>query len=144
MKLLKKSLHEDGKSSMDLGEYFNTFKKGSRKNRKIICSTKHGFNFKKLDQVKTFVHISESPIPTNERSKNIHLAWTKTFLPNRMRTFLFKFYNNLLGTGNRVAHFVGDYDSGCTFCSVGLVLPAPIETCLHIFWHCQFVNPIIL
>jgi hypothetical protein len=44
--IAKKCLHEDGKTSMDLGKYFTTFKKTSRKNRKIICNRKHGFNLK--------------------------------------------------------------------------------------------------
>jgi len=96
-----------------------------------------------MEQVKTFAKITDSSVPSNARLKHIHLAWTKKFLPYKMCTFLFKFYSNLLGTGNRVAHFVGDFDSSCTFCTAGLLLPSPIESFLHIFLHCPLVNPIV-
>jgi len=52
---------------MEFEEYLNRFKKGSRKNRKIISNTKHGFNFKKMEQVKTFARIIDSPVPSNDR-----------------------------------------------------------------------------
>jgi len=118
---------------MELDEYLNTFKKGSRKNRKIISNTKHGFNFKKMAQTKTFARITDSSVWTNERLKHKHLAWTKNFLPNRMRTFLFKFYNNLLGTRNRVAHIVTDFDPVALFAQPGCFRSCPLKHFLMSF-----------
>jgi len=97
-----------------------------------------------MEQMKTFAKITDSPVPSNARLKHIYSSWTKSFLPNKMRAFLFKFYNNLLGTGNRVAHFVGDFDASCTFCTAGLLLPSSIESFSQIFLHCPFVHSIVL
>jgi hypothetical protein len=71
-------------------------------------------------------------------------AWNLSFLPNRIRTFIFKFYNNLLGINVRTAHFAANPDRTCFFCS-NTGAP-PDETFTHLFrdcpstanWHARF------
>ena len=69
--------------------------------------------------------------------------WNTFYLPNRFRVFLFKFYNNCLGTGNRVAHFDPGAEVQCIFCVKAGSLPAPIETIKHVFFECPHVNNIV-
>jgi hypothetical protein len=61
--------------------------------------------------------------------------WNKTGLNNRVRTFIFKFYNNLLGLNTRLSHFVIDQSRNCAFCTC-TADPVPDETFLHLFFDC--------
>jgi hypothetical protein len=58
--------------------------------------------------------------------------------------FKFKFYNNILGTNNRISHFNRDVDAACTFCSLVGPRSVPEESFRHIFFDCPAVNSIIL
>jgi hypothetical protein len=77
--------------------------------------------------------------------------WNCTGLTNRQKTFIFKFYNNLLGLNTRLSHFVINQSRGCTFCH-GTVDPVPDETFLHLFfdcpvttsWHDKFLEKYII
>jgi len=56
---------------------------------------------------------------------------------------LFKYYNNLLGTGSRLAHFNQNSEIQCHFCVRNKNLPAPIESFSHVFFDCPFVLKIV-
>ena len=62
---------------------------------------------------------------------------------DRLKVFLFKFHNNILGTGSRVSHFNPTADVACNFCTEAKLLPPPIETFSHIFYDCPIVNKIL-
>ena len=64
-------------------------------------------------------------------------------LTNRIRVFLLKYYNNLLGTGNRVLHIDPSKDPSCHFCLLEKNLPAPVESFAHIFYDCPTVEKIV-
>ena len=53
-----------------------------------------------------------------------------------------KYYNNILGTGNRVAHIDRSIDPSCTFCRKSGNLPPPLESFSHIFYDCPTVEKI--
>ncbi len=62
--------------------------------------------------------------------------WGKNYLGNDFRVFLLKYYNNLLGLGNRTAHFVQNADARCTFCLLAN-RPDPVpESFEHVFYSC--------
>ncbi len=61
--------------------------------------------------------------------------WNIGGIPNRVRVFFFKFYNNLLGLNTRLSHFVANKSRGCNFCE-GTVNPVPDETFIHVFLRC--------
>jgi hypothetical protein len=68
---------------------------------------------------------------------------------NRVRVFLFQFYNNILGLNTRISHFVPNQNRACTFCTItGNINPVPDESFIHLFlncetsadWHSQFLS----
>jgi len=65
-----------------------------------------------------------------------------TFLSTKTKDFLFKFYNNLLGTNQRVHKFNKTVCPSCTFCSLECNLPSPLETFTHIFYDCPSVQKV--
>jgi hypothetical protein len=60
-------------------------------------------------------------------------AWAKHCYTNKIREFVFKFKNNLLGLNTRVSHFNRDVSRGFTFCTIQHVDPALDESFLHLF-----------
>ena len=70
-------------------------------------------------------------------------GWNNHFLSNNVRTFLFKYYNNILGLNSRVAKFNNTVDTSCTFCNLAKCFPAPKESFAHIFYDCPVTNRII-
>jgi hypothetical protein len=66
--------------------------------------------------------------------------WNFTGLPNTVREFAFKFFNNQLGLNTRVSHFVADHPRHCTLCFIsGVGPPLSDETFLHLFSECNIV-----
>jgi hypothetical protein len=69
--------------------------------------------------------------------------WGKSYLNNDLRVFLLKYYNNILGLGNRIAHFVQNAESRCTFCLLSN-RPDPVsESFEHIFYSCPSTQAIL-
>jgi hypothetical protein len=100
-------------------------------------------------QTTTFATVSGSVIPTNDIYGSIISAWSKNALSNRFRTFLFKFYNNILGLNTRVSHFDNNVSRKCTLCTINqqsvftnanpgtVPVPVPDETFKHLFFDCS-------
>ena len=57
-----------------------------------------------MPQVKTFLGLTETENIEIIWIKNMMGAWNYSFLPSKIRTFLFKFYDKILGLNSRVAN----------------------------------------
>ena len=71
-------------------------------------------------------------------------AWNKLFLPSEIKVFLFKFYNNILGTNLRVSKFNRETKPECTFCPINGPFPVPREDFSHIFFNCPSMKKIVI
>jgi hypothetical protein len=97
--------------------------------------------------VVSFCTLVRLPIPKKETVGTLLGVWNTGGINNRARTFIFKFYNNLLGLNTRLSHFVANQNRGCTFCE-GTFTTVPDESFIHIFlectttfdWHNQFLR----
>jgi hypothetical protein len=97
-------------------------KKGSKQIRKYLYKEnikKKRIEISKLRQVTTFFDLIGLPVPNTNVLKFIHTLWTFHFLPNKIREFGFKFYNNILGLNTRVANFNQAVNRNCTLCTRG-------------------------
>jgi hypothetical protein len=112
----RKKFHKEGATGMDITEFLTSFKKGSRKFRRILGYEKKTYDLSKLTHVTSFARITNTTVPRLERLKNLYSIWGRGYLNNDVRVFMFKYYNNILGLGNRIAHFVQNADARCTFC----------------------------
>jgi hypothetical protein len=123
--------------------------KGSKNIRNILYKAE--ISRKKIDltkskQVKKFFELIEVPVPNKEKISFYMSLWSCHFLPNKIREFGYKFFNNTLGINTRVAHFNANIGTGCTFCSIrgrgeegGAT---PDESFLHLFHDCNHVKKI--
>jgi hypothetical protein len=136
---LKNSRQNTG-TSIDLTDYFKSFKRGSAGIRKILMQG----NLKLLtlaqqQTIKTFFRLVNFNIDTvpEVRIRSGACLWGDYALHNHFRDFLYKFFNNCLGINTRTSHFVPDRGRGCTFCTLQGVGIAPDESFLHLFYDCD-------
>ncbi len=100
-------------------------------------------HFRKMQQVKSYCKCTATAFVNENRSESNLTTWNNYSFPNRFKVFLFKYYNNILGTNNRVAHFNRETNAACFFCQKSLNLPAPAESFAHVFYDCPSVQKII-
>jgi hypothetical protein len=109
----------------------------------ILGYEKKTYDLTKLTQVNTFARITNTTVPPVERLKNMHCTWGKSFLCNELRVFLLKYHNNLLGLGNRLAHFVQNVDVRCTFCVLANKQDPVPESFEHVFYSCPVTQALL-
>ena len=129
-----------GKSS-DIVTFFGSFKKGSKKWRKILQqSLLDEIRVLELTSVRTFLSVSllDGAEQDEKIIKKAISFWNYSFLPNHFREFLYKFYYNKLGINTRTSHFGGD-SRLCTFCTLRGGLSND-ETFAHLFFDCPTVK----
>jgi hypothetical protein len=61
----------------------------------------------------------------------------------KLRDFIYKFRNNILGINTRVSHFVNNISRTCTFCVIANARNAVDETFSHLFYDCPITNKAI-
>jgi hypothetical protein len=87
--------------------------------------------------------ITNTTVPGIERVKNMYCIWGRAYLNKDLRIFLLKYYNNILGLGNRIAHFVPNVENRCTFCLI-TNKPDPVpESFEHLFFSCPVTQDIL-
>jgi hypothetical protein len=130
--------------SQSIASFLGRFRKGSKPFRNIISKANAKQNMSQLPQVKTFLRLIDCDPPSDVRIKSLFCSWNKTVFSSRINLFKFKYYNNILGTNNRVSHFNREINAGCTFCNISGPRPIPVESFSHIFYDCPVVNGLIL
>jgi hypothetical protein len=66
----------------------------------------------------------------------MHGTWGRHGLNNQLQVYALKYYNKILGLSNRVAHFVPNADTRCTFCIMENREIIGAESFEHIFYSC--------
>ena len=97
----------------------------------------------KLTQVVTFLKLTGSANIEPTRLRGMIGAWNNSYLPGNIRTFLFKFYNNIRGLNVKVSKFNPLIDPSCTFCSNRNFRPAERESFAHLFFYCETTQVIL-
>ncbi len=121
---------------------------------------KKNFKIEEAQSTVTFLRASGLNF-TDPVSYGIRISlWGIRGVPNRTKTFLFKYFNNILGINTRLSHFVANRRRGCTFCElrvptagglgpdpelvpvpaapvpVPVPVPLPDESFEHLFYGC--------
>jgi hypothetical protein len=123
-------------SSRPIDTEFLSLKNPGKKIRSWFTKKQNlSFDITKAKFFVTFQTLTQSALPNGSILGNRISMWIKTGLSNRIRMFIFKFYNNLLGLNKRLSHFVIKQSWNCTFCT-GTTDLVPDETFLHLFFDC--------
>jgi hypothetical protein len=125
-------------SSVSIREEFLQVKKPGKKICTVLAKhRKKNFEIEKAKATVTFCDVSGTQF-TDPVSYGFRISlWGIQGLLNQTRTFLFKYFNNLLGLNVRLSHFVTNQQRGCTFCSLTNVAIIPDETFSHLFYDCD-------
>jgi hypothetical protein len=126
---------DTGKSE-SITQFFSIKKGEAKKVRKFLDARQSKVkSVNDLCTTKTFIRLTE----LNETPLfygKIAGFWLKNFLPNKVREFCFKFYNNQLPLNTRLSHFLPNMTRGCTFCAINRMDPVPDEDFMHLFYRC--------
>jgi hypothetical protein len=123
-------------TSIDLKDFFNSFKKGSKSVRRIFSNVPDS-DICNLKQVQSFLRITNitlNEINVSEIKIQFSL-WANPAFKMDFREFVFKFYNNNLGINTRVSHFAAEVNRNCTFCTLGNEIND--ESFEHLFLQCN-------
>jgi hypothetical protein len=139
-KIRYRKIELNDKKTVDVTTFVNRSKKGSKRFRDILFSENCNYIPHNIVKFASNMDI----IIGIEGAKKINSSWHNNVFNNSTKTFLFKFYNNILGYNNAVAHFVRNHSPNCTFCDTAGVQDIINETPLHLFFGCtvteNFVN----
>ncbi len=138
-----KKYRKEGEKAVSIDIFFRSFKKGSKKFRKVLSAVKGKYRKPRgceIRPVKKFLELIDCQRPIDVRIKSLFFSWDKYFLLSRLKTFKFKYYNNVLGLNARVAHFNNTVSAECTFCNIAGPHPAPAESLSHIFYYCPVTS----
>ncbi len=141
-----KKYRKEGEKADSIDIFFRSFKKGSKKFRKVLSAEKGKYRKPggcEIRPVKKFLELIDCQRPNEVRLKSLFFSWDKYFLPSRLKTFKFKYYNNVLGLNARVAHFNNTVSAECTFYSIAGPHPAPAESLSHIFYNCPVTTNLL-
>jgi hypothetical protein len=73
---------------MSVADFMQSFKKGSRKFRRILGYETKDYDITKLTQVNTMARITNTDVPNIERVKGMYSMWGKSYLNNDLRVFV--------------------------------------------------------
>jgi hypothetical protein len=124
--------------------FMKTFTLGSKPFRKILChSDASKQKIERVHTVQSFFEIIGIPVPDPAHLRKCWGFWNKNYLGNKCRQFLFKFYNNILGTNERVSEFVQGHNPECTLCEISSEpRPRQAESFCHVFFSCAYSSKI--
>jgi hypothetical protein len=136
----KKAGNDNPGPAVGIEFFMKTFTRGSKPFRRILCHSE--FIKQKIENVHTvrsFFEITGIAAPDPVQLRKCWGFCNKTYLGNKCREFLFKFYKNILGTNDRVSKFVHGHNPECTLCEISNEpLPRQAESFNHIFASCIY------
>jgi hypothetical protein len=123
--------------------FLQRIKKGSKKFRLLLSDGKNESGVENMQLVETFCRLINSPVPAATDLNVLYGSWNFVFFENRIRTFCFRYFNNSLSVGARIAaryrgagQLVNDR---CVFClKAGATVPAR-EDFIHVFYDCPYI-----
>ncbi len=139
---LRPNARNNGSCTYVTMDYLPLKKPGKKIRASLVKKARKAFKLDEQQCCKTFLSVTSTFFPGEDiYSKRISF-WNSSGILNRIRTFAFKFYNNLLGINTQLSHFVQNQLRGCTFCVLsnngnGNI---PDETFSHIFYECDTVR----
>jgi hypothetical protein len=111
-------------------------KKGSKVYRNYLTKLRIPKKPANTNSFKKFFALCETTLDQDKILSKFNSRWNVNGASNKLREFVFKFCNNLLGLNSRVNHFNRLINEDCTFCTVNKNFPAPRETFIHLFFNC--------
>jgi hypothetical protein len=128
--------HVDGRSQ-SITNYVHRYRKGSKATRQIIEHRSNSLiNVRELRHVNTFFGLVNLPVPDSATLRRINKSWCLSYLPSRVKDFIFKMRSNYLQLNNRLNAYNENVDPKCTFCRIPIGGGAARDSLEHCFLTC--------
>jgi hypothetical protein len=88
----------------------------------------------------TFFNLANLPIPESDKLQKLLSIWNHPMFTNLVKTFILKFFHNILGLNTRVFHFVANYNRKCQLCIARDPRTVNDESFAHLFASCPVAN----
>jgi hypothetical protein len=124
-----------GSSRFIVDEFIPLKNPGKKIRASLTKKGREQFDVSKTKFVTKFRDLTQISLPSKEILGTRVSLWNLSGITNHVRTFLFKFFNNILGLNTRISHFVPGQSRDCTFC-LGTFGPISEETFIHLFYEC--------
>jgi len=125
----------NGSSRTIMDEFLPLKNPGKKMRASLTKKLRESNDISKAKFTTKFRELTQTSIINKEILGTRVSLWNLPGLNNRVRTFTFKFFNNILGLNTRISHFVPGQTRDCTFC-IGTIGPISEETFIHIFYEC--------
>jgi hypothetical protein len=132
---MRPNRRSNGSSRTILDEFLPLKNPGKKMRASFTKKRRENNDISKAKFVTKFRDLTQTSLQNNESLGTRVSLWNLPGLSNRVRTFTFKFFNNILGLNTRISHFVPGQTRDCTFC-IGTIGPISEETFIHIFYEC--------
>jgi hypothetical protein len=137
---LRPNARNDGSNLCVLRDFIPLKNPGKKIRTTLVKKRRKQFKLEDHSTVKKFLEVTGTEFPGELAFERLFTLWNCNGLLNRIRTFLFRFFNNTLGINTRLSHFVQGQSRGCGFCVINGTVPPPDETFKHIFLDCPVVR----
>jgi len=124
-------------TSVSIREELNIKKPGPKIRKLLAKRRRKPFDLGKQTTCTTFFRITGIAYIGNEDFSKIVSVWAWPGFTNRQKTFLFKFFSNILGLNTRTSHFGINVSRVCFFCSKKNPGIPNDETFIHLFYNCN-------
>jgi Reverse transcriptase (RNA-dependent DNA polymerase) len=118
--------------SQTIESFFASWKRGSKKIRHFLTPV---YEYIPHNMVK-FAENTETVI-NFDTSKYLNSLWSRQYLSNETRVFIFKLHNNTLPVNTILSHFVREVGRNCSFCDLVQNPIEESESILHFFYDCE-------
>jgi hypothetical protein len=132
---MKPNNRSNGSSRFIVDEFIPLKNPGKKIRASLTKKSRNQLDVSKIKSVLKFQELSQTSLPCKEILGTRISLWNFSGITNRVRTFFFKFFNNILGLNTRISHFVPGQSRDCTFC-LGTFGPISEETFIHLFYEC--------
>jgi hypothetical protein len=124
-------------SSVSLREDMSVKNPGKKIRKKFLKKRQKPFDLGKQTTVTSFFRITGLVYTGNELFSAVISLWNTSGFTNRTKTFIFKFYNNILGINTRTFHFAANPTRSCFFCTKKTPPVITDESFIHLFHSCS-------
>jgi hypothetical protein len=136
--------HDTNGKILDIADFSNSLKKGSKKIRKFFdIAREKNCSLEATTTFKTFVSLVGIAPSIREFLTDWTAAWSYNPLTNDLKKFIFNCRYNLLPLNNRLNAYLPNIDPRCTFCRIRDPETAIRDSFSHCFYNCPHTRKLL-
>jgi hypothetical protein len=112
---IRPNARNDGSNLSVLRDFLPLKNPGKKIRATLVKRKRKQFKLEDHASVKKYLELTGTEFPGESVFEKLITLWNCNGLLNRIRTFMFRFFNNTLGINTRLSHFVTGHSRCCVF-----------------------------